>query len=156
MLLDFTRYLRTSLVKSRGQHTTLGHELEMIGAYLNIFKVRMADRLKFSLKLPDHLKDVAFPPMLLQPLVENAIKHGLEPKVEGGEIRVEAEEENGLLRLAVVDTGMGIHGDYHSGLGLDNVRERLESLYDHRARFILEENQPCGVRAILEVPHESS
>ena len=156
MLLDFTSYLRTSLEKNRGQHTTLGHEMEMIRAYLNIFKVRMEDRLQFSLELPDHLKNVAFPPMLLQPLVENAIKHGLEPKVEGGEIRVEADEGNGLLRLAVVDTGMGIRGDNHSGLGLANVRERLESLYDSRARFILEANQPCGVRAILEVPHESS
>ena len=156
MLVDFTRYLRTSLTKIRGQHTTLSHEMEMVRAYLNIYKVRMEDRLRFSLALPDDLKDVAFPPMLLQPLVENAIKHGLEPKVEGGDIRVEAEVENGLLRLAVVDTGMGIRGDSHSGLGLANVRERLESLYGSQARFILEENQPCGVRAILEVPHESS
>ncbi len=156
MLVDFTRYLRTALVNSRGQYTTLGHEMEMIRAYLNIFKVRMEDRLKFSLELPSHLKDVAFPPMLLQPLVENAVTHGLEPKVEGGEILVKVEEKNGFLVLAVVDTGMGIHGDYHFGLGLANVRERLESLYDSRARFILEENLPCGVKATLEVPHESS
>ena len=154
MLVDFTRYLRTSLVKIRGQHTTLGHEMEMIRAYLNIFKVRMEDRLKFSLDLPDQLTDIAFPPMLLQPLVENAIKHGLEPKVEGGQITIKAEEKNGILRLAVVDTGMGISGDYHSGLGLANVRERLASLYDNRATFILEENQPCGVIATLEVPHD--
>ncbi|MBW2441022.1 MAG: sensor histidine kinase [Deltaproteobacteria bacterium] len=156
MLVDFTRYLRTSLVRTRGRRTTLGQELDMIRAYLNIYKVRMEDRLKFSLELPDHLKDVAFPPMLLQPLVENAIKHGLEPKVEGGEILVTVEEENGRLRLAVADTGMGIRGDYHSGLGLANVRERLESLYGSRARFILEENLPCGVKATLEVPHASS
>jgi sensor histidine kinase YesM len=156
MLVDFTSYLRTSLVKIRGQHTTLGHEMEMIRAYLNIFKVRMEDRLKFSLELPDHLKDIAFPPLLLQPLVENAIKHGLEPKVEGGEILIKAEEKNGLLVLAVVDSGRGICGDYHFGLGLTNIRERLESLYDSRARFILEENQPCGVKATLEVPHEPS
>ena len=156
MLVDFTSYLRTSLVRIRGRHTTLGHEMEMIRAYLNIYKVRMADRLRFSLELPDHLKDLAFPPMLLQPLVENAIKHGLEPKVEGGEIRIKAEEENGRLVLSVVDTGMGFCGDNHSGLGLVNVRERLESLYGSRARFILEENQPCGVKATLEVPHASS
>ena len=156
MLVDFTRYLRTSLVRTRGRRTTLGQELDMIRAYLNIFKVRMEGRLKFNLELPDHLKDVAFPPMLLQPLVENAVKHGLEPKVEGGEIRVKAEEANGLLVLSVVDTGMGFRGDNHSGLGLANVRERLESLYDGRARFILADNQPCGVRATLEVPHASS
>jgi sensor histidine kinase YesM len=116
----------------------------------------MEDRLKFSLELPDQLKDIAFPPMLLQPLVENAIKHGLEPKVEGGQILIKVEEKNGLLRLAVMDTGMGISGDYHSGLGLANVRERLVSLYDNRATFTLEENQPCGVVATLEVPHDPS
>jgi len=156
MLVDFTRYLRTSLVKIRGRHTTLSHEMEMIRAYLNIFKVRMEERLKFSIELPEQLIDVPFPPMLLQPLVENAVKHGLEPKVEGGEILIKAEEQNGILRLAVVDTGRGISGDYHSGLGLANVRERLGSLYDNRASFILEANQPCGVKATIEVPHEPS
>jgi len=156
MLVDFTRYLRTSLVKIRGRHTTLGHEMEMIRAYLNIFKVRMEDRLKFRIELPEHLTDIAFPPMLLQPLVENAIKHGLEPKLEGGDILIKAEEQNGILRLAVVDTGMGIAGDYHSGLGLTNIRERLESLYDNQASFILAANQPCGVKATIEVPHEPS
>jgi sensor histidine kinase YesM len=156
MLVDFARYLRTSLAKIRGQDTTLGHEMEMIRAYLNIFKVRMEDRLKFCIDLPEHLTDIAFPPMLLQPLVENAIKHGLEPKIDGGEILVTAEEKNGILRLAVVDTGMGITRDSHSGLGLSNVRERLVSMYDNRAKFILEENQPCGVIAILEVPHDPS
>jgi sensor histidine kinase YesM len=156
MLVDFTHYLRTSLVKIRGQRTTLGHEMEMIRAYLNIFKVRMDDRLKFSIELPEPLSDVAFPPMLLQPLVENAIKHGLEPKLEGGEILIKIEAQKGVLRLAVIDTGMGIAGDYHSGLGLSNVRDRLESLYDNRAAFILEANQPCGVKATIEVPYEPS
>jgi sensor histidine kinase YesM len=150
MLVDFTRYLRTSLVKIRGQRTTLGHEMEMIRAYLNIFKVRMEDRLQFNIELPEPLAGIPFPPMLLQPLVENAIKHGLEPKLEGGEILIEVEAQNGVLRMAVVDTG------YHSGLGLSNVRERLESLYDNRASFTLEANQPCGVKATIEVPHEPS
>ena len=156
MLVDFTSYLRTSLSKIRGQHTTLGHEMEMIRAYLNIFKVRMEDRLIFGIELPEHLAGLPFPPMLLQPLVENAIKHGLEPRLEGGEIRIKAEARNGILRLAVVDTGMGISQDYHSGLGLSNIRERLESLYDHRASLVLEANQPSGVKATIEVPHEPS
>ena len=156
MLVDFTHYLRTSLVKIRGQRTTLGHEMEMIRAYLNIFKVRMDDRLKFNIELPEPLSGVAFPPMLLQPLVENAIKHGLEPKLEGGDILIKVEIQENILRLAVVDTGMGLAGESHSGLGLSNVRERLESLYDDRAAFILEANRPCGVKAIIEVPHEPS
>ena len=156
MLVDFTSYLRTSLVKTRGQRTTLGHEMEMIRAYLTIFKVRMNDRLIFGIELPAHLAGLPFPPMLLQPLVENAIKHGLEPKLEGGEIRIKAETQNGILRLAVVDTGKGISGDCHSGLGLSNVRARLESLYNNRASFTLEANQPCGAKATIEVPHEPS
>ena len=156
MLVDFTHYLRTSLVKIRGQRTTLGHEMEMIRAYLNIFKVRMEERLKFSIELPEHLSGIPFPPMLLQPLVENAIKHGLEPKLEGGDILIEVETLEHTLRLAVVDTGMGLTRELHGGLGLSNVRERLESLYDDRAVFSLEANQPCGVKAIIEVPHEPS
>ena len=156
MLMDFISYLRTSLVKIRGQRTTLGHEMEMIRAYLNIFKVRMEDRLNFSIELPEPLADIEFPPMLLQPLVENAVKHGLEPKVEGGDIMIKAEEKNGLLSLEVIDTGIGITGHYHSGLGLSNVRERLESLYDNRASVSLEANQPCGVKATIEVPHDPS
>jgi sensor histidine kinase YesM len=156
MLVDFTRYLRTSLIKIRGQTTSLGQEMEMIQAYLNIFKVRMGDRLKFAIDLPAHLTDTPFPPMLVQPLVENAIKHGLEPKIEGGEIRVRAAEKNGILRLEVVDTGMGITKDYHAGLGLSNVRKRLEALYANRAKFMLEENQPNGVKATIEVPHGRS
>jgi sensor histidine kinase YesM len=156
MLVDFTSYLRTSLVKIRGQRTTLGHEMEMIRAYLNIFKVRMENRLNFSIELPEPLAEIEFPPMLLQPLVENAVKHGLEPKIEGGNIMIKAEEKNGFLSLEVIDTGIGITGHYHSGLGLSNVRERLESLYDNRASVSLEANQPCGVKATIEVPHDPS
>ena len=156
MLVDFTSYLRTSLVKIRRQRTTLIQEMEMIRAYLNIFKVRMGDRLKFAIDLPAHLADTPFPPMLLQPLVENAIKHGLEPKLEGGEILIKVETQKDILRLAVVDTGMGLTGDSHGGLGLSNVRERLESLYDDRASFMLEAHQPCGVKATIEVPHVPS
>ena len=94
MLVDFTRYLRTSLVKIRGQRTTLGHEMEMIRAYLNIFQVRMEDRLIFRIDLPEHLAGIPFPPMLLQPLVENAVKHGLESKLEGGEILIKVEAQS--------------------------------------------------------------
>ena len=79
----------------------------MIRAYLNIFKVRMGDRLHYKIDLPEKLKANTFPPMLIQPLVENAIKHGLEPKVDGGEIFISGEAKDGLFRLEVVDTGDG-------------------------------------------------
>jgi len=156
MLEDFTRYLRTSLSKIRGQTTRLGHEMEMISAYLNIFKVRMGDRLQFNIDLPPDLEETPFPPMLIQPLVENAIKHGLEPKVQGGEILIRGKENDSHLRLEIIDTGMGFNPGRKGGLGLANIRERLQSLYGNDGRLLIEENQSGGVKATIEVPHGKS
>jgi len=153
MLVDFIKYLRTSLPKIREKTTTLGQEMEMIRAYLNLFKVRMGDRLLYEINLPKNVEDFSLPPMLLQPLVENAIKHGLEPKVEGGEILIRGEEKEGILRLEVVDTGLGFSKDRGSGTGLANIKERLKSTYGNGARLVLEANQPCGVKATIEVTH---
>ena len=91
--------------------------------------------------------------MLIQPLVENAIKHGLEPKVDGGEILIRGVEKDGLLRLEVLDNGMGFKGERDSGMGLSNIRERLFSLYGNNGRLILEEHSPHGLKATIEVPH---
>ena len=153
MLMDFIQYLRVSLSKIRDQKTTLGQEMEMIQAYLNIFKVRMGARLDYKIDLPEKLKANSFPPMLVQPLVENAIKHGLEPKIDGGEILISAEIKDGMLRLEVVDSGDGFIDGNNSGMGLSNIRERLQSLYGNNGRLILEENQPNGLKATIEVPH---
>ena len=154
MLIDFIQYLRASLSKIREQKATLEHELEMIQAYLNIFKVRMGDRLQYKIDLPDNLKTTTFPPMLIQPLVENAIKHGLEPKIDGGEILIKGESIDGRLRLEVIDTGNGFKGEINNGMGLSNIRERLQSLYGGNGRLILEENQPHGMKATIEVPND--
>jgi sensor histidine kinase YesM len=156
MLVDFVQYLRASLSKIREDKATLGQEMEMIRAYLSIFKVRMGDRLKYKIDLPKNLEAISFPPMLIQPLVENAIKHGLEPKIDGGEIRIGGEEKNGFLRLEVIDTGLGFTENRDPGLGLSSIRERLESIYGNRGRLILEENQPHGLKATIEVPHGKS
>jgi sensor histidine kinase YesM len=153
MLVDFIQYLRASLSKIREQRATLGHEMEMIQAYLNIFKVRMGDRLQYKIDLPENLRTTTFPPMLIQPLVENAIKHGLEPKIDGGKIFIKGEAKDGQLRLEVIDTGDGFKGEKNSGMGLSNVRERLQSLYGNSGRLILEENQPSGMKAVIEVPN---
>jgi len=153
MLVDFIQYLRASLSKIREEQANLGQEMDMIRAYLGIFKVRMGDRLKYKIDLPKHLSAVSFPPMLIQPLVENAIKHGLEPKVDGGEILISGIEKDGLLRLAVVDSGGGFIEGRESGMGLSNIRERLQSLYGESGRLILEENQPHGLKATIEVPY---
>jgi len=156
MLVDFIQYLRASLSKIREQKATLGQEMEMIQAYLNIFKVRMGDRLHYKIDLPEKLKANTFPPMLIQPLVENAIKHGLEPKVDGGEIFISGEVKDGLFRLEVVDTGDGFKGDKNFGMGLSNIRERLQTLYGNSGRLILKENEPSGLKATIEVPHGKS
>jgi signal transduction histidine kinase len=154
MLADLIRYLRASLSRTRGKTSTLEQEMELIRAYMNIYRVRMGDRLRYRIEIPDHLKARPFPPMLIQPLVENAIRHGLEPKIEGGEISILAEEKDDFLRLVVSDDGMGLDEKIAAGIGLSNIRERMQTLFDGRGRFILEENTPSGVKAILEVPNE--
>jgi LytS/YehU family sensor histidine kinase len=126
--------------------------MNIIKAYLNIQKVRMGERLRFSIELPDALREHPFPPMLLQPLVENAVKHGLEPAIEGGEITIKVVEENGLIRIEVQDTGNGFSSYDTTGVGITNVRERIRLLYGDKGRLILEANDPHGVKAIIEVP----
>jgi len=155
MLKDFIHYLRAALPKTRGETTTIGQEIEMIQAYLNIFKVRMGDRLGYRLDIPDTIKGYPFPPMLIQPLVENAIRHGLEPKIEGGELFIRGEKKRDIIRLEIIDTGMGFNEGEDTGVGLSNVRERLQSLYGGKGRLILEENRPSGLKAIIEVPHDA-
>jgi sensor histidine kinase YesM len=153
MLMDLIHYLRTSLTKTRAETTTLGQEMEMIKAYLNIFKVRMEGRLRYRIDIPDDIKKLPFPPMLVQPLVENAVKHGIEPKIEGGEVTIQARQNGDMIRVELADTGTGLHEDGDRGFGLSNVRERLQSLYGDRGQLILEENRPCGLKAIIEVPY---
>jgi len=153
MLEDLIHYLRTSLSKTRENESTIGQEMDMIEAYLNIFRVRMGERLRYRIDIPDTIKNILFPPMLLQPLVENAIKHGLEPRIEGGEVSIRGEKKGDTIRLEVADTGRGFHGDGDMGVGLSNIRERLRSLYCDKGRLILEENRPSGLKAIIEVPY---
>jgi sensor histidine kinase YesM len=124
----------------------------MIKAYLDIQKIRMDERLNYKIDVPDNLWQHSFPPMLLQPLVENAIKHGLEPKVAGGEIVIRATQENNLLKIEVADTGLGFSDFDKPNVGIANVRKRLGLLFGERGRLIIEENKPQGVRAIIEVP----
>lgn len=151
MLVDLVRYLRTSLAKTREKTTTLGHEMEMIKAYLNIFKGRMGDRLNWHIDFPDAATDIPFPPMLIQPIVENAIRHGLEPKIDGGEVSIKVELEDHLVRVEVSDTGVGLNVAGETGLGLSNIKERLQALYEDGAGLILEENRPSGLKAVIEI-----
>jgi sensor histidine kinase YesM len=165
MLEQLIRYLRASLNSSRIEQTTLQHEFDLLEAYLELLAIRMGKRLQYQTNLPEQLRRQAIAPMLLQPLVENAIKHGVEPKMEGGSIHVSAETDSEFLHIYVIDTGMGLPVDYdenkpapqsqhpnHSHVGNANVRERLLALYGSRASLTLSANQPQGVIAHLCIP----
>lgn len=152
MLMDLTKYLRTSLSRTLPEATTLSQEISMIESYLNIQKIRMDERLNYRIFIPEHVREYSFPPMLLQPLVENAIKYGLEPKEEGGEITIRATDEDDFLKIEVADTGLGFSGLDKSGVGLSNVQKRLGLLFGEKGRLTIEENNPHGVRAVIEVP----
>jgi signal transduction histidine kinase len=151
------QYLRAALPQMREGSTTLGKELALVRSYLEILKVRMDDRLHFAVTVPQGLMSAQFPPMMLQSLVENAVKHALEPKPEGGSITVTADIANGNLRVTVADTGLGFGAASRpgTGVGLSNVRERLAALYSGRASFSIEANAPSGTIATIEVPYEA-
>jgi sensor histidine kinase YesM len=152
MLESFIQYLRGSLASSRESTTTLGREFDLMRDFLEILKIRMGDRLQTELALSDELRGVNLPPMLIQPMVENAIKHGLEPKMEGGQLRLAARKEDDRLVIEIADTGMGFSGATSNGVGLRNVRERLKALYDDAARLTIEDNTPCGTRILIHLP----
>ena len=145
-------YLRAALPEMREGGTTLGREADMARAYLDIQQLRMGPRLAFSVEIPDAHRPTAFPPMMLVTLVENAIKHGIDPLQQGGEIRVWAEAMNdGSLDVCVADNGQGLSHSVGMGIGLENIRERLQALYRKSAKLLLEENAPRGVVARIRI-----
>ncbi len=153
MLGNLITYLRHSLPRAEESFSTLGEELERARAYLEILKIRMGDRLSLQIQVPESLKRVPLPPMMLQTLVENAIKHGLEPVPGGGTVWVLAREANGKLCVTVADDGRGFSEEGGgTGIGLKNVRERLRLAYGEAASFAIVANFPRGVAATISVP----
>ena len=146
------QYLRNALPKMRESVSTVGQEIELVRAYLNILQMRMGKRLTFDITVPQNLLALPFPPLMVPSLVENAIKHGLEPQREGGSVLISAQSQDGKLRLTVADTGRGFGEAIGAGVGLANIRERLAALYGDKAKLTLEENAPHGVIATIEVP----
>jgi signal transduction histidine kinase len=147
--------LRASMPTLREADTNLGRELAVIRPYLEILKVRMEERLQTQIEVADGLLSAEFPPMMLQSLVENAIKHGLEPKPEGGTLTVAAEIVHGKLAVSVADTGLGFGkaATAGTGVGLANVRERLQLLYGNRAQLAVTENAAGGTTVTITVPY---
>lgn len=145
-------YLRRTLSASRRDACRLGDEFALLRAYLDLMSIRMGSRLQIELLLPDELADLPFPPMLLQPLVENAIKHGLEPKVAGGRICIRATRQDQQLLVSVSDSGVGWSDTPSTGYGLQHVRERLQALYGPRAQLTLAANPDGGASASVSLP----
>ncbi|MEO9136462.1 MAG: histidine kinase [Casimicrobiaceae bacterium] len=158
LLGHLIEYLRAALPQLRARSSTLACEMTLTEAYLNILKMRLGPRLSFAIDLPHELRDHPFPPNLVISLVENAIKHGIEPSADGGSITLAAAHTGDSVVVTVADTGCGTAGQVRSGhgVGLANVRERLEALYGARGRFELEPASPRGMRATLALPHESA
>jgi len=158
MLESFTDHLRSSLATLRRDNTTLGDELDLVQTYLVLLKTRMDDRLQFSIDSPAALRSAKLPPLLLQPLVENAIHHGLEPKVDGGRLHVSARAEDRTLVLEVADDGLGLAPGPRrrrrgNGMALENLRERLAAQYGGDASLTLTDTAP-GTCATLRLPLE--
>lgn len=145
-------WLRVALVRARSDSAILGDELDMLENYLQILKVRFGERLRWLIDVPGDIRLTSFPPMLLQPLVENAVRHGIEPKIGGGEIFIRARIENGKLHCEVRDDGVGIQVADSGGAGLVNVRERLATLFGEQGRLSLHNGAHGGTVATLELP----
>jgi hypothetical protein len=146
-------YLRAALPRMRQQSATLGQEVELCVSYLKIMQMRMEERLQFEVAVPAGLSSASFPPMMIQSLVENSIRHGLEPKPEGGSVNLRAEVRDGKLCVIVEDTGMGFSAAAPAGIGLANIRERLQQLFGANATLTIEPAQPRGTRATITVPY---
>ena len=151
--------LRASAGATADGRSTLGDELARVHAYLDLVAMRMGARLAWSIDAPAALASRALPPAVLQPLVENAVKHGIEPSVAGGSIAITAREVGGRLVVEVADTGVGVRGATaplggSSGLGLSNLRARLAALFGTDASVSVAENEPAGVRVTVSLPRE--
>jgi signal transduction histidine kinase len=157
MLEEFIAYLRASLATTRERDTTVRAEFALMEKFLSVLRVRMGARLKVEIDVAPDCGEVKLPSMLIQPIVENAIKHGLEPKVEGGAISLSAKRQAEMLQITIADTGLGFLQNTAgqgagSGVGLANVRERLDKLYNGRAYLSIEDNQPCGTKMTIVLP----
>jgi len=136
----------------RREQVTLQTDFGLIEAYLQVMKVRMGERLRYRLDLPDALARVNVPAMLLLTLVENAIKHGIEPSLRGGEVNVSAQQEHGLICIRVENSGVGMSASQGGGQGLDNVRTRLNLAYAGAAALLMHDHPDGGVIAEIRLP----
>lgn len=142
-------FLRASLTEMRSDQASLRMEFNLVEAYLRVMKARLGERLQFSLDLPDVLADLTVPSMIVLTLAENAIKHGIEPSLRGGAVSVSAQTRDGVACIRVRDTGIGMALQAGSGVGLENVRHRLQLAHGGAASVTLSEAEQGVVAEIL-------
>lgn len=159
MLDHLSDFLQGALERSRDLNSTLGQELQIVESYLAIMQLRLGEKLRFRIDVPDDLRAIRFPSLLLQTLVENAIMHGIEPVDRQGEIAISATETAGSIQLSIADDGAGLAGSGHApghGVGLRNVRDRLDTFYKGRAAFEIGPRASVGTDARLTIPKEAA
>ncbi len=153
-------YLRATIPRLRdgeqALHSTLGQQLDLCASYLELMRLRTAGRLQYAIEAGPDLRVLPFPPLLLISLVENAVKHGIEPKRGPGRIVIDVVREADALTVAVTDDGVGLQPGVGGGLGLANVRAQLETRYAGRAAFALTSAPGSGARAELRIPLEDA
>ncbi len=155
MLIRLSELLRAALKSESVQEIPLRQELEFLRGYLEIEQTRFQDRLTVNFAVEPQTLDAQVPNLILQPLVENAIRHGIAPLSEAGTIEIEARRENGFIELRVSDNGAGFaeSTDDSGGIGLANTRERLEKLYGSRHKFNVSSGANGGVEATIKIPY---
>lgn len=153
VLASLIAYLRAAVPRMHEPATKLGQELELVRAYLELMQMRMPDRLQFAVQIDPAANNLRCPPMTLLTLVENAVRHGIDPSEEGGRIDVEVRVRNDRCLVRISDTGVGLRSTSHGlGTGLSTLRERLQLAFGGQAQLQLLEVQPHGVRAELDFP----
>ena len=156
VLASLIAYLRAAVPRLHEGAPTLGRELDLVRAYLALMQMRMPDRLRWRVDVPPALAERPFPPMALLTLVENAVRHGIDPAEEGGAIEVGASvAADGGLRLWVADTGVGLSPHAAPGTGLANLRDRLAAFFGPGADLQLSETPPHGLHAEIRVPPDT-
>jgi two-component system LytT family sensor kinase len=152
MIAGLSDLLRRVVDGPQENETSLAEEIEFLQSYLRIQKLRFAERLRVDVDVPGELSGARVPAMILQPMVENAIKHGVGTRVEGGSIRISARRVNGLLRMSVENDGPAITA-VREGVGVTNTRARLRSMYGDTGGFELRNNGAGAVEAVVTVPY---
>lgn len=152
MQMHFVQYLRATLIKTRTRITTIVQEIDLIRSYLNLFRVSMEERLEYEINVDPESRELPFPSLLIQPIVENLIKHDLEKNPEGGKISISVKKRQEMLHVKIADTVKQIKVENSIGDTLCNIKERLKSLFDDKGIVKLEDNHPMGRVVVIEVP----